>query len=123
MSPSITITQSVNVLQWLAFRNDGRYSAADYVKTASEKITKALSADAVWNPFERKELIERRRYFVVRILQGISNGLAYMHDHDRLHQSLGPASVVLKYAVYAICWIMYRVSLCYVNEKSLSCVR
>ncbi|GAB4858164.1 hypothetical protein Ancab_009561 [Ancistrocladus abbreviatus] len=23
------------------------------------------------------------------------NGLVYMHDHDRLHQSLGPASVVL----------------------------
>lgn len=26
-------------------------------------------------------------------------GLAYMHDRDRLHQSLGPSSVVLKYAI------------------------
>lgn len=25
------------------------------------------------------------------------NGLAYMHNHERLHQSLGPASVILKY--------------------------
>lgn len=81
--------------QWLAFRNDGRYSAADYAKTASEKMATALPADAFWNPFEREQTIGRRRYFVVRIFQGISSGLAYMHDHDRLHQSLGPASVVL----------------------------
>ena len=32
------------------------------------------------------------------MLQGVMKGLAYLHDHDRLHQSLGPFSVVLKYA-------------------------
>lgn len=82
---------------WLAFRNDGRYSAADYAKNASEKMTKALNpaAEAFWNPFEREQTIKRRRYFVVKMLQGISSGLAFMHDHDMLHQSLGPASVVL----------------------------
>ncbi|KAJ6348567.1 hypothetical protein OIU77_006194 [Salix suchowensis] len=35
------------------------------------------------------------RYFVIKLLQGAITGLAYMHDHDRLHQSLGPSSVVL----------------------------
>ena len=29
------------------------------------------------------------------MLQGVMKGLAYLHDHDRLHQSLGPFSVVL----------------------------
>ena len=122
MSPTITITQSVNILQWLAFRNGGRYSAADYAKTASEKMTTALPADTFWNPFEREQTIGRRRYFVVRIFQGISSGLAYMHDHDRLHQSLGPASVVLKYAAMpSLDYVVFQLVLC--NEKSLSCVR
>lgn len=49
-----------------------------------------------WNRFEQEETIKQRRYFVIRLLQGAIKGLAYMHDHERLHQSLGPASVVLK---------------------------
>lgn len=51
----------------------------------------------VWNPFEEDQKIKRRRIFVIKLLQGILRGLAFMHDHNRLHQSLGPASVVLKY--------------------------
>lgn len=87
-------------LQWLAFRNDGKYTAADYAKLASEKMSKVrdLGGQKLWNPFERDETIKRRRYFITKLLQGTIRGLAYMHDHDRLHQSLGPASVVLKYA-------------------------
>ncbi|XP_074311720.1 uncharacterized protein LOC141647441 [Silene latifolia] len=83
--------------QWLAFRDDGRYSAADYAKFASEKLARnqALEPQSFWNPFDRDQMIKRRRYFVTKILQGISGGLVYMHKHDRLHQSLGPASVVL----------------------------
>ncbi|XP_059624936.1 uncharacterized protein LOC132268174 isoform X2 [Cornus florida] len=83
--------------QWLAFRNDGKYSAADYAKVASEKISKerALGEQKFWNPFEQELAIKRRRYFIIKLLQGAIRGLSYMHDHDRLHQSLGPASVVL----------------------------
>lgn len=83
--------------QWLAFRNDGKYSAADYAKIASEKLTKnkTLDPQSFWNPFEQGLTFKRRRYFVIKMLQGIASGLAYMHAHDRLHQSLGPASVVL----------------------------
>ncbi|EPS69072.1 hypothetical protein M569_05692, partial [Genlisea aurea] len=77
--------------QWLAFRNDGKYTAADYGKVSSERI----SLGRQWNRFEREETIKRKRRFVIKLLQGAMKGLAYMHEHERLHQSLGPASVVL----------------------------
>lgn len=82
--------------QWLAFRNDGKYSAADYAKLTSEKISKNRSAgENSWNSFEKEQILKRRRYFVIKLFQGAMIGLAYMHDHDRLHQSLGPSSVIL----------------------------
>ncbi|XP_010091271.2 uncharacterized protein LOC21393593 isoform X4 [Morus notabilis] len=83
--------------QWLAFRNDGKYSAADYGKIASEKVSKirSLGESASWNRFEEEERIKRRRNFIIRLFQGAMKGLAYMHKHDRLHQSLGPSSIVL----------------------------
>ncbi|XP_061354595.1 uncharacterized protein LOC133299169 [Gastrolobium bilobum] len=79
--------------QWLAFRDDGKYSAADYAKIASEKVSKDQLSS--WNRFERGQKIKRRQYFIIKLLQGAMSGLAYMHDHGRLHQSLGPFSVVL----------------------------
>ncbi|XP_030935031.1 uncharacterized protein LOC115960331 isoform X1 [Quercus lobata] len=83
--------------QWLAFRNNGKYSAADYAKVMSERISKnrALGEQMSWNQFEQELTIKRRRYFVLKLLQGAIRGLAFMHDQDRLHQSLGPSSVVL----------------------------
>lgn len=83
--------------QWLAFRNDGVYSAADYAKVASESMTKdiARGEQKLWNPFDRDQKLKRRRFFVIKLLNGAIRGLAYMHDHDRLHQSLGPSSIVL----------------------------
>ncbi|XP_042047134.1 uncharacterized protein LOC121793018 [Salvia splendens] len=95
--------------QWLAFRNDGKYTAAGYAQVASEKMTKYsdVGGQTFWNPFEKSETIKRRRYFITKLLQGAIRGLAYMHDHERLHQSLGPASVALntiaeKDAVYLV---------------------
>ncbi|XP_061993168.1 uncharacterized protein LOC133711023 [Rosa rugosa] len=82
--------------QWLALRNDGKYSAADYAKVMSERVTKSRAGGGqVWNKFEQEQTIKRRRYFVTKLLQGTMRGLAYMHDRERLHQSLGPASVIL----------------------------
>ncbi|VVB14805.1 unnamed protein product [Arabis nemorensis] len=80
--------------QWLAFRDGGKNSAADYARTASEKTSRAR-AQGVWNPYEKEQTMKRRRNFVVKILQGAMKGLAFMHDKDRLHQSLGPSSIVL----------------------------
>ncbi|GJX33874.1 protein kinase superfamily protein [Tanacetum coccineum] len=95
--------------QWLAFRNDGKYSAADYAKASSEKLSKnrAPGEEKFWNPFEEKQYIKQKRIFIIKLLQGALCGLAYMHDKERLHQSLGPASVALntmveKEAVYLV---------------------
>lgn len=91
-------------MQWLIFRNDGKYSAADYAKIASEDVSKDLlqKDQKFWNPFDKGQKVKRRRFFVLKLLNGAMNGLAYLHDHDRLHQSLGPSSVVLKYVIYRI---------------------
>ncbi|KAF3321524.1 hypothetical protein FCM35_KLT13740 [Carex littledalei] len=79
--------------QWLAFRNDGRFSAADYAKFASENISKSLSNN--FPIFGLGQKWKERRYFVIKLLNGAMNGLAHMHKNDRLHQSLGPASIVM----------------------------
>lgn len=84
----------INSSQWLAFRDDGRYSAADYAKITSERQLK--ERPGFWNPFDRAYKLELRRYFVLKTLNGAMCGLVHMHNHDRLHQSLGPSSVVLK---------------------------
>ncbi|MED6204569.1 hypothetical protein PIB30_010118 [Stylosanthes scabra] len=78
--------------QWLAFRDDGKYSAADYAKFSSERVSREFSS---WNRFEQEQSIKRKRIFVMKLLQGAMRGLAYMHDNNRLHQSLGPFSVAL----------------------------
>ncbi|KAL5724915.1 hypothetical protein ACHQM5_008120 [Ranunculus cassubicifolius] len=80
--------------QWLAFRYDGRYTAADYAKAKSESMSRS-GAQEQWNRFDLEQKIKRRRIFVIKLLRGALSGLAYMHNHDRLHQSLGPASVSL----------------------------
>ncbi|XP_027361142.1 uncharacterized protein LOC113869160 [Abrus precatorius] len=83
--------------QWLAFRDHGKYSAADYAKIASERVSRdrALGELPSWNRFEQGQTIKRRQYFIIKLLQGVMRGLVYLHEHDRLHQSLGPFSVVL----------------------------
>ncbi|OMO96503.1 hypothetical protein COLO4_15235 [Corchorus olitorius] len=82
--------------QWLAFRNDGIYSGADFAKVSSEKISRSRSLEEKpWNPFEQEQAFKRRSYFVIKLFQGAMSGLAYMHNCERLHQSLGPASIVL----------------------------
>ncbi|CAH8316712.1 unnamed protein product [Eruca vesicaria subsp. sativa] len=80
--------------QWLAFRDGGKDSAADYARLASEKTSRARSQGA-WNPYDKEVMMKRRRNFVITILQGAMRGLAFMHANDRLHQSLGPSSIVL----------------------------
>ncbi|KAK8926246.1 hypothetical protein KSP39_PZI018949 [Platanthera zijinensis] len=82
--------------QWLAFRNDGAYTAADYAKVASKRISTDLanSKQSIW-AFNGEGKLKRQRFFIIKLLNRAINGLAFMHDHDRLHQSIGPASVVL----------------------------
>ncbi|CAN0854434.1 hypothetical protein LINGRAHAP2_LOCUS5921 [Linum grandiflorum] len=83
--------------QWLAFRNDGKYSAADYAALVSKRISASSSSrqEESWNSFQKVKDMEYRRYYVIRMFQSVIGGLAFMHQHNRLHQSLGPSSVLL----------------------------
>nr|XP_025699783.1 uncharacterized protein LOC112801328 isoform X2 [Arachis hypogaea] len=85
------------ILKWLAFRDDGKYSAADYAKFASDRVSRDRASGELssWNRFEQEQSIKRKQIFVIKLLQGAMRGLAYMHDNNRLHQSLGPFSVML----------------------------
>jgi hypothetical protein len=99
MANFVACETDIALLKWLAFRDDGKYSAADYAKITSERQLKEQSGDTpFWNPFNRAYKLELRRYFVLKLLNGAMSGLLHMHNHDRLHQSLGPSSVILKYA-------------------------
>ncbi|KAK7260585.1 hypothetical protein RIF29_26754 [Crotalaria pallida] len=68
-------------LQWLAFHDNGKYSAADYAKRASERVSRdrALGESSSWNRFEQEQAIKRRRYFFINLLQGV------MRDRSSLH--------------------------------------
>ncbi|EFJ31689.1 hypothetical protein SELMODRAFT_87772 [Selaginella moellendorffii] len=61
--------------QWLVFRNDGIKSGADYAMAAG--------------------VLQRRHAFIRKLLAGAFTGLSFMHARGQLHQSLGPASVIL----------------------------
>ncbi|KAI4363614.1 hypothetical protein MLD38_019808 [Melastoma candidum] len=83
--------------QWLAFRDDGSYSAADYAKASSEKLTSSSSNGNLltWNYFQREHVIKLKQYFIMKLLRGALSGLAFMHKHEQLHQSLGPSSLIV----------------------------
>ncbi|KAG0618596.1 hypothetical protein M758_4G076500 [Ceratodon purpureus] len=83
--------------QWLVFRDDGKVTAADYAKLAAEATSegRAVGEWDFWDRFDKSRPIHRRLMFITKLLRGAFLGLAYMHSRGRLHQSLGPASVVL----------------------------
>ncbi|KAE9464637.1 hypothetical protein C3L33_03471, partial [Rhododendron williamsianum] len=99
-SSSKTVSQNLQILLG-GFETKTGEQCADYAKVTSERMSKdsALGEKKLWNPFELEENIKRRRYFVIKLLHGALCGLAYMHDRERLHQSLGPSSVVLNTVV------------------------
>lgn len=83
--------------QWLVLRDDGRITAANYAKAASEATTegRAVGEWEFWDRFDRSQPIKRRQIFIIKLLRGAFTGLSYLHSRDRLHQSLGPASIIL----------------------------
>ena len=86
-----------DAVQWLVFRDDGRLTAANYAKSASEATTegRAVGEWEFWDRFDRNQPIKRRQIFIIRLLRGAFTGLSYLHSRDKLHQSLGPASIIL----------------------------
>ncbi|CAK9213847.1 unnamed protein product, partial [Sphagnum jensenii] len=83
--------------QWLVFRDDGRITAADYAKEAAQATAegRAIGEWEFWDRFDKSRPIQRRRHFITKLLRGTFKGLAFMHARGCLHQSLGPASVVI----------------------------
>lgn len=83
--------------QWLVFRDDGKATAADYAKMAAEATTegRAVGEWDFWDRFDKTRPIQRRLIFITKLLRGAFQGLAYIHSRGRLHQSLGPASIVI----------------------------
>ncbi|KAG6548408.1 hypothetical protein Mapa_009894 [Marchantia paleacea] len=83
--------------QWLVFRDSGQITGADYAKAASQATSKgeAVGQWDFWDRFEPERPILRRKIYITKLLRGVFNGLAFMHSNGRLHQSLGPASIIL----------------------------
>lgn len=78
-------------------RDNGFLTAADYARFAAEATAEGtvVGNTDLLNVFDRGRPMRRREEFIREILRGTLRGLAYMHGRGRLHQSLGPASVVL----------------------------
>ncbi|CAI5464554.1 unnamed protein product [Closterium sp. Yama58-4] len=83
--------------KWLVMRDDGYITAADYAKAASEATAEARAVGdfEVWDRFDPAKPLFRREIFIRKLLRGFLQGLSYMHSKGRLHQSIGPASIVL----------------------------
>ncbi|CAI7838469.1 unnamed protein product, partial [Closterium sp. NIES-53] len=83
--------------KWLVMRDNGYITAADYAKAASEATAEARAVGdfEVWDRFDPAKPVFRREIFIRKLLRGFLHGLSFMHSKGRLHQSIGPASVVL----------------------------
>ncbi|KAE8714832.1 hypothetical protein F3Y22_tig00110187pilonHSYRG00105 [Hibiscus syriacus] len=70
--------------KWLAFRDDGKYSAADFAKATSEKVSSVLSLqENSWNPFEKEQAFKRRTCFVIRMgLSALKRDLTNLSLND-----------------------------------------
>jgi hypothetical protein len=88
----------VSGCQWLVFRNDGTTTAADYARQAAHAAAEGrpcLGDGEFLDAFDAERPVLRRRTFVLCALRQALAGLAFMHDNGRLHQSVGPSSLVL----------------------------
>lgn len=83
--------------QWLVFRKDGSETAAAWAQKAAEATaTNSTIGDGEFmDMFEPQRRLQRRQAFIRSILQQTMKGVAFMHANSRLHQSIGPGSVVL----------------------------
>ncbi|KAK9828536.1 hypothetical protein WJX72_000643 [[Myrmecia] bisecta] len=84
--------------QWLVFRNDGTISAAAYAAKAAEATAsgRSVGEGEMFDRLDPAKPLARRRAFVIELLRQCLEGMTYMHARQRLHQSLGPSSVVLR---------------------------
>lgn len=83
--------------QWLVFRRDGSESAAAWAQKAAEATASntSIGDGEFMDFFEPQRRLQRRQAFVCSILRQTMQGIAFMHANSRLHQSIGPGSVVI----------------------------
>lgn len=89
--------QTLTGEQWLVFQDEGTATAADYAKAAGLATTerRAVGESEFLDYFDCSRPIKRRYIFIIKLLRGAFSGLDYMHSNGRLHQSLGPSSVII----------------------------
>eukprot|EP00891_Asterochloris_glomerata_P003128 jgi/Astpho2/3128/Aster-x1121 len=104
-------SQGDAVQQWLVFRDEGTVSAMAWAQAAAEASARdgCVGDSDVGDILQPRNPMLRRRGFVMTLMRQIMEvrvsappctilapqGLAYMHSMHRLHQSLGPGSVIL----------------------------
>eukprot|EP00191_Tetraselmis_sp_GSL018_P024113 CAMPEP_0177623594 /NCGR_PEP_ID=MMETSP0419_2-20121207/28987_1 /TAXON_ID=582737 /ORGANISM="Tetraselmis sp., Strain GSL018" /LENGTH=402 /DNA_ID=CAMNT_0019124159 /DNA_START=168 /DNA_END=1378 /DNA_ORIENTATION=+ len=81
----------------LVFRNDGLASAESYCAKATQASAdgRAVGEGEFWDRFDASRPIRRRKIFILKCIREMLTGLAFMHSRNRLHQSLGPSSLIL----------------------------
>lgn len=79
------------------FENNGVETAAQYAMQAAQATSSkaAVGVSGIWDGLDPKQAINRRWIFILKILREAISGLAFMHQRGRLHQSIGPNSLVL----------------------------
>ncbi|GMH41662.1 hypothetical protein BSKO_09572 [Bryopsis sp. KO-2023] len=83
--------------QWLVFHNDGTKTAAAYASKAAVATRDRLTVGSsdVWDSLDPRRSIRKREVFILKVLKQAMAALAFMHRNGRLHQSLGPNSLML----------------------------
>ncbi|KAL3150735.1 hypothetical protein ABBQ32_000517 [Trebouxia sp. C0010 RCD-2024] len=83
--------------QWLVFRRDGSMTAATWAQKAAEATASnsSIGDGEFMDMFEPQRRLFRRQAFIRSVLRQAMQGLAFMHANSRLHQSIGPGSVVI----------------------------
>lgn len=79
------------------FQDHGVETAAQYAAAAAQATMekKPVGSGDLWDGMDPRRTLHRRHSFILSILrQGVA-GLLFMHQKQRLHQSLGPNSLIL----------------------------
>lgn len=83
--------------QWIVLRNDGATTAAAYAMEGARAgvARRGIGGTDFLDLFDSRRLLARRRIFVREIIRQALSGVGNLHNRRRLHQSLGPASLLL----------------------------
>lgn len=69
----------------------------EYTRQAAKaaRFGKVIGSADIWDTMDPRRSLTKRKKLMIKVLREIASGLAFMHDHQKLHQSIGPESVIL----------------------------